>query len=143
MNIDYIVIHCTATEAGKDFTAADIDKWHKARGFRKIGYHYVVRLNGSLETGRAESEVGAHTIGLNANSLGVVYVGGLENGKPKDTRTGVQRLALENLIKELLQDYPQAQVAGHYDFAPKACPCFNVFDWCKNVGIPDKNIHKK
>ena len=48
---DTIIIHCSATRAGQDFTAADIDRWHRQRGFRSIGYHFVVRLDGTVEPG--------------------------------------------------------------------------------------------
>ena len=50
--ITLIIIHCSATRAGQDFTAADIDRWHRQRGFRSIGYHFVVRLDGTVEPGR-------------------------------------------------------------------------------------------
>ena len=49
--IDSIIVHCSATKAGQDFTAADIDRWHRERGFNGIGYHYVIRLDGRLESG--------------------------------------------------------------------------------------------
>lgn len=43
---DAIIIHCSATRAEQDITAADIESWHRARGFWTIGYHYVIRLDG-------------------------------------------------------------------------------------------------
>ena len=75
--IKYIILHCTATREGKAFTAADIDRWHRARGWNGIGYHYVVRLDGTVEHGRPEAQIGAHCVGVNATSIGVCYVGGL------------------------------------------------------------------
>ena len=83
--IDAIVIHCTATRAGQDVRAADIDKWHKERGFAGIGYNYVIDLDGTVEVGRPLTKDGAHcnTAGLsglayNKHSIGIVYVGGLD-----------------------------------------------------------------
>ena len=125
--IDEIIIHCTATIEGKNFKAKDIDKWHKQRGWKGIGYHYVIDLDGTIEKGRPESEIGAHTVGHNRYSIGVVYVGGLDkNGKPKDTRTEEQKEALLEILRQLLSKYPKATIHGHNEFAKKACPCFDV-----------------
>lgn len=126
--INEIIVHCTATPEGKDYTVADIDKWHKARGWKGIGYHYVIYRDGSIHQGRPETKIGAHCQGHNDNSIGVVYVGGLaSNGKtPKDTRTDAQKKSLENLLKQLKQKYPKATIHGHRDFAAKACPSFDA-----------------
>lgn len=126
--IDEIIIHCSATAEGKDFNAADINRWHLQRGFKKIGYHYVIKLDGTVEKGRDESEIGAHCTGHNAHSIGICYIGGLEkDGKtPKDTRTPQQKSALWKLLFELIIKYPDATIHGHREFAAKACPCFDV-----------------
>lgn len=147
--INLIVVHCSATPEGRDVTAADINKMHIARGFKKIGYHYVVRLDGTVETGRKENEVGAHAKGYNANSIGVCYVGGLaSDGKtPKDTRTAAQKSALKKLLHTLKQRYPDARIVGHRDLSPdtnhngkvdkwewiKACPCFDAIPEYANI----------
>ena len=125
--IDKIIIHCSATKEGKHFTVQDIDCWHRARGFAKIGYHYVIYLDGSIHKGRDESLLGAHCLGYNAISIGICYVGGLDaSGNPKDTRTEEQKTALKNLVGELKIKYPKATIHGHNEFAAKACPCFNA-----------------
>lgn len=126
--IDEIIVHCSATPRGREVKAADIDHWHRGRGFRCIGYHYVVGLDGRIERGRPESETGAHCKGHNARSIGVCYVGGLStDGKVAlDTRTDEQRVALTQLIMELKERYPGARVYGHRDFANKECPCFDA-----------------
>ena len=129
-NITHIVVHCTATPEGRNHTAADIDRWHRDRGFKKIGYHYVVHLNGTIEVGRPEEEIGSHVAGRNSNSIGVVYVGGVDKVKlqPKDTRTKEQKAALLDLLKKLKRRYPKAVIQGHRDFpkVAKACPSFNA-----------------
>ena len=79
--IDDIIIHCTATAEGRDVSVADIRRWHKARGFVDVGYHYVVYLDGSVHEGRPLAQVGAHCRGHNAHSVGVCYVGGLAAGR--------------------------------------------------------------
>ena len=92
---DTIIIHCSATRAGQNITAADIDCWHRARGFWSIGYHYVIRLDGTIEPGRDVTLDGAHCMGWNQRSIGICYVGGLDKeGRPADTRTDAQRTAL-------------------------------------------------
>lgn len=143
-----IVIHCTATRAWQDFSADDIRRMHKAQGWADIGYHYVVRLDGTIERGRDVDKIGAHVSGHNANSIGVVYVGGLDNqGKPKDTRTENQKHALLNLLLDLRSLYPNAKISGHRDFSPdkngngivephewiKQCPCFDAKTEYKSI----------
>lgn len=146
--ITRINIHCTATRAGRSYTLADIDRDHKARGFgrgasRPCGYHYVIYADGTVLKGRREDEIGANAAGYNAESIGVVYVGGLDaNGKPADTRTPEQKKALAALVRDLTGRYrvPTARILGHRDLSPdkngngvvdpfewtKQCPCFDV-----------------
>lgn len=128
--ITRIILHCSATPEGKDFTVADIDKWHKARGWQGIGYHYVIYRDGSVHEGRDIAVAGAHTSGYNKNSIGVCYIGGVAaDGKtPKDTRTPAQRRALRVLVEQLKKQFPKATVHGHYEFAAKACPSFKISD---------------
>lgn len=125
--ITEIIVHCSATVAGKNFHAADINSWHLQRGFRGIGYHYVIDLDGTVEPGRPEYEVGAHCLGHNRLSIGICYIGGLDaHGRPADTRTPQQKRALRSLIADLKSRYPGAKVHGHREFAAKACPCFDA-----------------
>ena len=130
MKVKEIILHCAATPEGKAFTAKDIDRMHRQRGFRKIGYHYVIDLDGTIEKGRAENEIGAHCIGYNSKSIGICYIGGVaKDGKtPKDTRTDEQKVALYELVKELMEKYHLTldKVHGHYEFANKACPSFKM-----------------
>ncbi|GAB6122260.1 N-acetylmuramoyl-L-alanine amidase [Dysgonomonas termitidis] len=125
--IDKIILHCSATKEGQHFTVEDIDRWHRDRGFAKIGYHHVIYLDGTVHNGRDESLIGAHCLGHNATSIGVCYIGGLDaKGNPKDTRTEAQAVALAGLVDDLKVRFPLAKVHGHNEFAAKACPCFDV-----------------
>lgn len=127
--IDEIIIHCTATPEGRGVTVADVTRWHKARGFRTIGYHYLIYMDGSVHQGRPLAEVGAHCTGHNARSIGVCYVGGCDREmRPKDTRTPAQRVALRKLVAELQRRFPGASIHGHREFAAKACPSFDITD---------------
>lgn len=125
--INKIILHCSATKEGQHFTNADIERWHKQRGFRTIGYHFVIYLDGSVNKGRDISEIGAHVTGQNSNSIGICYIGGLDaNGKAKDTRNDAQKASLVKLVAELKEQFPDATIHGHNEFANKACPCFDV-----------------
>ena len=134
-NIKELIVHCSATPEGKDFTVSQIREWHLQRGFSDIGYHYVVYRDGSIHIGRDESIIGAHCTGHNTNSIGVCYIGGIAtDGKtPKDTRTEAQKISLLKLLSELKKKYPKAKVYPHYKFAAKACPSFNAEEEYKNI----------
>lgn len=143
-NVNLIVIHCSADEAGTDRTVESINKDHRARGFRKIGYHFLIHIDGTIsgakEGMRKMNEQGAHARGYNAYSVGVCYVGGLKKGKPSDTRTTAQIHALRGVVKALQSIYPESQVVGHRDLSVdlngdgvitknewmKSCPCFEI-----------------
>lgn len=132
--INSIVIHCSATPEGKNFTAADIDAWHRKRNFSQIGYHYVIRLDGLVEEGRPIELPGAHCIeqSMNRESIGICYIGGCtaDGHTPKDTRTLAQQFSIHNLVSRLRKEYsiPADRIFGHRDFAAKACPSFDVHD---------------
>lgn len=136
--INEIIIHCSATPEGRNVTSADIRAWHtapkpKGNGWKNIGYHFVVLLDGTIETGRAIENAGAHCTGHNRFSIGVCYVGGLsKDGKTaKDTRTEAQKASLKQLVKRLqfLYQIPIEGVVGHYKYANKSCPSFDVEKW--------------
>lgn len=128
--ITHIVVHCTATPEGREHTALDVRNWHKKKGWKDIGYHWLVRIDGTIEPGRAESQIGAHVEGHNATSIGVVYVGGVDKDtfKPRDTRTDKQKGSLYSLLKDLKKRHPEAIILGHRDFkgVNKACPSFDA-----------------
>ena len=134
--VDKIIIHCSATREGDDSINAEvINKWHRAKGWKGIGYHFCVLIDGTIETGRMINKCGAHTRGANCSSIGVCYIGGVEqDGKtPKDTRTNAQSASLVSLLKTLKLIYPDASIHGHRDFAPKACPSYDATVEYKNL----------
>lgn len=125
--INKIILHYSETPEGVEFSAKDIERWHIERGFNCIGYHYVVKLDGTIERGRPEEQVGAHCSGQNQSSIGICYIGGILKGnKHGDTRTVEQMNALEGLLRELHTRYPKAELCGHNEFSTKSCPGFDV-----------------
>lgn len=146
--IDSIIIHCSATKAGQDLRAKDIDRMHRQRGFAQIGYNFVIDLDGTVENGRPLSIDGAHCntkgfsgVSYNKHSIGICYIGGLDaNGRSVDTRTEAQKNALRDLVAKLCKEYDIVELLAHRDTSPdlngngevepaeyiKACPCFDV-----------------
>lgn len=125
--INEIILHCSDTKEGLNFNINDIRRWHKAQGWKDVGYHYVICLDGTVEQGRSLEEIGSHCKGHNAHSIGICYIGGLDkNGRPKDTRTIQQKAALCDLLNKLCKKFPDATIHGHKEFAAKQCPCFDV-----------------
>ena len=113
-----------------DIGVTEIRKWHTDKGWRDVGYHYVIKRSGLVENGRALSEVGAHCEGQNANSIGICIVGGVNRANAPDCNfTSKQWAALEDLVSELIDDYPEAQVTGHRAYSTKACPSFDAVSW--------------
>ena len=126
--INKIIVHCSATREGENYEVAEIRKWHLARGFNDIGYHFYIDLYGEIHKGRDISKIGAHCKGHNRNSIGICYCGGVEaDGKtPKDTRNKEQRRSLVAVLRTLKAMFPNADIHSHSDFANKACPSFNA-----------------
>ena len=146
-SVTTIVIHYSATAIdGRPITAAEIDMWHRQRGFAEIGYHYFIRRDGTVETGRdltqpGRFEVGAHAKGNNSSSIGICYEGGVVSAdvnKGFDTRTPAQTAAMIRLIRELLERFGPVAVVGHRDmpYASTQCPGFDAGAWWAEVNRP-------
>lgn len=141
--IDLIVVHCSATHPSMDIGVKEIRKWHvEENNWSDIGYHYVIRRNGIIETGRPEEKQGAHVYGFNKTSLGICLVGGTNaNDKEKAdfNFTKEQLFWLDQLLISLGRRYPKAQLCGHRDLdSKKACPVFNVVAWWGKDSLGDE-----
>ena len=124
--ITKLIIHCSATKPNFDVDIRDVDQWHRERGFAKVGYHYFVKRDGTVQIGRFLHERGAHTLGQNKGSIGVCYAGGVdENGQPEDNRTEAQKQALRGIVRTLSDKF-DLTIHGHNEFSNKSCPCFDV-----------------
>ena len=133
-NITMLVIHCAATPPSMDIGKAEIEKWHRAKGFFGCGYHYVIRRDGRVEKGRAEDVVGAHALNYNSTSLGICMVGGIneDKGFAESNFTDAQWDTLKELVMDIKQRYKGIKIIGHNEVSTKACPCFNVQKWLKS-----------
>lgn len=136
--IKRIVLHYSATYPDQDLGVADIRKMHLARGFNDVGYHYVIKRDGTVQKGRPDHVVGAHVAGHNTGSIGICCIGGLERATGSnvgvDNRTDAQKAATIKLVRGLLVQHPGAEVLGHRDLAATQCPAFDVRKWWAEVG---------
>lgn len=133
---EYIVVHCSATHPGMDIGRDEIDRWHKDRGWSGIGYHYVIRRDGILESGRRIGAKGAHARGYNHKSVGVCMVGGVDRyNDPQDNFTDRQWNQLRTTLSELRAAFPDAKIIGHNEISAKACPSFDVQVWLRIEGF--------
>lgn len=131
-----IIVHCSATPPGMNIGRKEINEWHLNKGWSGIGYHYVIRRDGSVELGRDIEEIGAHAEGYNSVSVGVCLVGGVNDKKiPEANYTEAQWKTLVTLLKKLKKKYPSARIIGHNEVAKKACPSFNVQKWLSTVNF--------
>lgn len=127
-----LVVHCSATPETLDIGVAEIRVWHMQKGWEDIGYHFVIRRNGTIEVGRMERMVGAHAEGHNSDSVAVCLVGGTtQAGAACCNFSKAQFVALRKILTDLNQRYPKTTIQGHRDYpnVPKECPCFNVGKW--------------
>lgn len=127
-----VIIHCSATPEGRDVTSVDIRRWHINRGWNDIGYHYVIRLDGTLEYGRSPTVQGAHVKGQNEDSLGVCYIGGMRDGEAADTMTQSQEDTMRELMCSLRLVFGDIEFSGHNEYSSKRCPSFNVKERFEN-----------
>ncbi len=142
---DLLVLHCSATRPSQDIDRATIEAWHKAKGWSAIGYHFVIKRDGTLQLGRPLEEIGAHVEGFNSHSVGICMVGGLDEAgvgliNDRSGFTAAQWVTAHTLIPMLLKIWPAARIVGHRDLSPdvdgdgsveqrewlKTCPGFDA-----------------
>lgn len=136
-NIDTIIIHCSFTPRFMDIGVGEIRDWHvNGNGWNDIGYHYVIRRDGSIETGRPMAEIGAHAKGHNDSSIGICMVGGKgDDGGNDENFMREQYDSLKSIISFTMDGYPITKVIGHYAVSDKTCPNFSVEDFLDMAGI--------
>lgn len=126
--LDRIILHCSATKPSQKIGAAEIRRWHvDGNGWSDIGYHYVIKRDGTIEPGRPLDIPGAHVKGHNATTIGICYVGGIDaQGNPEDNMTAEQELSWLLLVNAIRVLFGKLPVHGHNEYAAKACPSFDV-----------------
>ncbi|MDE1463814.1 N-acetylmuramoyl-L-alanine amidase [Spartinivicinus poritis] len=123
MNITKLIVHCSDTPDSRDVSAADIHRWHLEQGWSGIGYHKIIKRDGTIENGRPEYWYGAHVKDHNLDSLGICLIG-------RKHYTNQQMQTLYDQLKLWLKKYPKAKIYGHRDLDNnKSCPNFNVQQW--------------
>jgi len=149
--LQYLVIHCTATPAGREVSSADIRHWHMdpppaGRGWSQVGYTDLFHVNGGVERMVANNEddnvdsweITNGVAGENSISRHIVYAGGmdLEMKKPVDSRSSQQKESMRKYVVEFHTKHPDVKIVGHHYFDQgKACPSFNVQEWLLSIGI--------
>lgn len=127
---DAIFVHCSATKPHQSIGVREIRQWHKEQGWLDVGYHFIIKRDGTVEAGRDEMAVGSHAKGYNATSIGVCLVGGIDDrGKPEANFTPAQMQSLRSLLVTLMAKYEGPSLRAHHDVAPKACPSFDLRRW--------------
>lgn len=135
-----IVIHCSATRPSQNIGVKEIDQWHRnpPNKWVMIGYHFVIRRDGTVEIGRPVDCIGAHVYppaGINSRSVSICLIGGVKesDGKtPENNFTPEQWVSLNSLVDQMLIKYPNAEVDGHGNISKdRACPSFNVKEWLR------------
>lgn len=158
MKLELLIIHCTATPALRPVYKQDIIRWHTTpveqggRGWKQVGYSDMILLDGSIvnlvpyddDQEVDPWEVTNGVAGINRKSRHVVYVGGLDYSgtKAKDTRTPQQLNAMTHYVLETILKHPNIKIAGHNQFANKACPSFYVPEWLRIIDVDEKNIYE-
>lgn len=149
MKVTNITIHTSATPQGADIGVKEIRAAHKRRGWTDVGYHFVIRVDGTTEKGRSTLVQGAHVGGHNTGNIGICLIGGLDHdGNSAFTYSNSQMLALEKLVGGLLTYYglDKTAVLGHRDWYGdtnhdgavdskdwlKECPCFDAREWARS-----------
>lgn len=150
--LKYLVIHCTATPAGREVSADDIRRWHTSpvsqggRGWKQVGYTDLFHLDGSVERLVKNNEdmsvdpweVANGAAGYNSVSRHIVYAGGVDANdvnKAVDTRTPAQKEAMKRYVLDFHRRFPGVRIVGHNQLAAKACPSFDVPEWLESIGI--------
>lgn len=152
--LKYLMLHCSATPEGRNITEKEIEHMHKiVNQWDRVGYQRLYKLDGSCyiwvkEDGDNVVDPFEVTYGagpLNAVAFHWCYAGGMnkEYTKAKDTRTMQQKEKMAIDLLEFIKIHPTILICGHYEFANKACPSFDVAKWCKEIGVPEINIYKK
>lgn len=126
-NVKKIIVHCADTKVNQSFDITDVDQWHKQRGFSMVGYHYYIKLDGTIQEGRNLEQVGAHCKGQNSDSIGICFEGGKNSdGSKWDSPLSAQLDSWHTLYQYLCLMFGNLPLKGHYEYSEKSCPNFDI-----------------
>jgi N-acetyl-anhydromuramyl-L-alanine amidase AmpD len=130
---DMIVLHHTGNPADDDLSATEIDRSHKAQGWACIGYHYVIRKDGTVEQGRPHWTVGAHAYGENGHTIGIHVCGNFEEAEPTDEQIESLAMLLANVCTDYGLPINRDHIVGHRELMPTACPGENLYEMMDTI----------
>lgn len=130
---DQIVIHHTGNAVDDDLSAAEIDASHKGQGWTCIGYHYVIRKDGTVEVARPHWTVGAHAYGHNSHTIGIHVCGNFEEAEPTAAQIESTAMLLANLCADYGLSIDRDTIVGHRELMATACPGRNLYEMMDTV----------
>ena len=124
-----VIHHAGFPDADKDSSAEDIHKFHQeVNGWAGIGYHYVIRKDGTIEQGRKPLAVGAHAYHHNKNSVGICVAGNFDIGKPNREQMDSLKLLTAWLCQRYkLNPMKKGVIVGHRNLNDTNCPGDNLY----------------
>lgn len=135
-DVRHLIVHCSATAPTLDIGVQEIDLQHRQRGSFMVGYHFIIRRNGKMETGRDVTQPGAHAPRYNQCSIGICLVGGSNSrDEVENNFTSAQLSTLYHLLTDLRVKYPRAVISGYRDLqgVTSTSPSFDVREWLTSV----------
>ncbi|MFR9126619.1 MAG: N-acetylmuramoyl-L-alanine amidase [Acidaminococcus intestini] len=130
---DLLVIHHTGNPTDDDLSAEEIHESHLAQGWAGIGYHFVIRKDGTVEMGRPVDTVGAHAYGYNSRSIGIHVCGNFEVGEPTPEQIESCAILVAWLSEEYGVKVNRSNVVGHRDLMATACPGDNLYSQLQTI----------
>nr|DAN14984.1 MAG TPA: endodeoxyribonuclease I [Caudoviricetes sp.] len=130
---DKIVVHHTGNPYDDDLSAEEIHESHRAKGWAGIGYHYVIRKDGTVEQGRPHWTVGAHAYGHNSHTIGIHVCGNFEEAEPTDAQIESTAMLLSNLCTDYGLPIDRDHIVGHRELMSTACPGRNLYEMMDTV----------
>ena len=131
-----IVIHHSGSVKDVDFSAEKIHEMHLQNGWAGIGYHFVIRKDGTIERGRPVWSVGSHAQGHNSDSIGIYLCGDFNAAKPTDKQIESAAMLIANLCADYNIPIDRNHIVGHDE-------CYTGVGKTDGAGCPGRNLQKQ
>ena len=134
---DYIVVHCSKTSETEDIGVNELRAQAIEDGWSDVGYHFVIKRDGTVEEGRGIDTVGGHLFGWDSVCLGICLIGDIGpniGGESTTNYTEAQTRSLIELLVKLREKYVSA-ICSPFDFpgVTDSSPYFDVKEWVKTI----------